>query len=248
MTAEPTRRKARPKSAHVVGMTTSGNRDRLRPTSATLPRSDTKRSETSQSLFESVLEDGSRNDRSNNSSRDKVEDDEWQISKQATQEENKAAYNRWVRSAHSDNRKRKERKSKKRHSTRPLPPHNHTDNELISKLAKRRIDIILANKKNVDTGLNRRPASAKSKSATKSTGSDSTHRKWKLRDDNIIKPGVTFAPGKQSSSSSSSDDERAKFSYRKKSPASRSRHERNPAVREAVNSSIATDSSSRNPN
>lgn len=257
-TVEEMPRKPRPKSANVIGVTMA-SRDKHRPKSATLPRSDTKspkvepNSQTSQSLFESVLEDGSPNGRSNKSCRNKVEQNEGQISGQPAQNENKAAYNKWVRSSHSRSRKRRDRKSTKRNSTNQLPPHNHTDNELISKLAKRRIDIILANKKSVDTGINRRPASAgiKSKGATKSTGSDPTHRKWKLRDDNIIKPAVSFAPNKKGSSSSSSssksDEERARFSYRKKSPATSSRHERNPVVREAVNSSTTSNRSSRDP-
>lgn len=232
------RKPSRPKSANVGG-TTRGSRGKQRPKSATLPRSDTKipkaesSSQTSQSLFESVLENGSHNDTSNKGSRD--EGGDRQASGQLN--ESKADYNRWVRSSHSGRKKRKNRKRTERNSTGELPPHNHTDNELISKLAKRRIDIILANKKSVDTGLNRRPATASMKSKSKSTGSDSTHRKWKLRDDNIIQPAVTFAPSKKGSSSSRSssrsDEERPKFSYRKKSPAG-PRHERNPVVREAV--------------
>merc|ERR1712136_206650 len=97
---------------------------------------------------------------------------------------------------------------------KPLPKHDPNDNEMISKLAKKRVENILSQKKQIDSGVRRSPPKPKPPTSKKPLSYDV--RKWQLAQP-PVDPSAS-AP----ISAPDEDDEggRPKFSYKKKASVS----------------------------
>nr|XP_039268599.1 serine/arginine repetitive matrix protein 1-like isoform X1 [Styela clava] len=250
-------RKPRPKSANTITVSFSNPvfESNTRPRSATPPRKNVDEKpphsqgffEKTGSLFKSFLGVG---ESSKSKNKEQNSQKGIQEGQRSVVTDDRVAYDKWVRSTtpvtngSSKKNGKKSKKSRKNNQPR-LPPHNHSDNDLISNLAKRRIESILASRKKVDTGLKRRPKSGANglRNPSPPTGNrtDPTTRKWRLRDDDIIRPQIKSSSqnslgthSNASSSSSNGGDRRPKFTFSPKTKSRSTRHYRNPVIREAM--------------
>lgn len=264
MTKKTTKSKQRPKSANVQGVSFSNSVETIdeRPRSASqnqkqgIDEKSAKKQDsmlsTAEHFFKNFL--GFKGDKkgagSKSSSNQKTEDSK-QMNGIAFSND-RESYDKWVRSENSLTQKDptiNRKKSRRKTSSSPnqthipkqnIPEHNHKDNDMITELAKRRIETILASRKQVDSGRSsrrqRRVASGRSRSNRDVTNISS--KKWKLRDDDIIKGNREENAASQrnvGSSSSSSGDDRPTFSFSRKAKSKSPSHERNPVIRRALN-------------
>jgi len=162
------------------------------------------------------------------------------------------SYNRWVRTKHSDgnvastfklNAKLSPKKKDKSH-----PKHDPMADTLIPELAKRRIQRILDQKREVDTGLGKnRPRSAAPSSLTKDRKTFENVRQWKLpenfpadREQNNAKTVGSRNSNRQVDDAAAKEGDhcdRPVFSYNPKTKSKSVFFERNPVVRRALDSS-----------